>query len=87
MWPSFNGAFGTVDSQPRAIVNTLLALTSATMSAFLVSRIVNHEGFKFDMVHIQNATLAGGVAMGASADFRYKEESSGFCDKFLTRFR
>lgn len=35
-----------------------------TVTSFSVSAIVSH-GHKLDMVHIQNATLAGGVAVGA----------------------
>jgi ammonium transporter Rh len=82
-WPSFNGAFGTPESQGRVITNTYLSLASSCIFAFILSRmfdgmcvascchIVNNcaeEGKKFDMVHIQNSTLAGGVAMGAAAN-------------------
>ena len=51
----------------RALINTYLALCAACCSAFAVSALVNHER-KFVMEHIQNATLAGGVAVGAVAD-------------------
>lgn len=34
------------------------------MTTFIVSAIVNHE-HKLDMVHVQNSTLAGGVAVGS----------------------
>merc|ERR1719510_1833196 len=67
-WPSFNaGAAATGDAQQRAVINTYLALCTACCSAFAVSALVNHER-KFVMEHIQNATLAGGVAVGAVAD-------------------
>eukprot|EP00288_Rhodomonas_lens_P020057 CAMPEP_0177689264 /NCGR_PEP_ID=MMETSP0484_2-20121128/83_1 /TAXON_ID=354590 /ORGANISM="Rhodomonas lens, Strain RHODO" /LENGTH=536 /DNA_ID=CAMNT_0019199615 /DNA_START=26 /DNA_END=1633 /DNA_ORIENTATION=+ len=64
-WPSFNGALAG-NRQEMAIVNTVLSIGSSTIAAFLVSAIVNRG--RFDMVHVQNATLAGGVALGASAD-------------------
>jgi ammonium transporter Rh len=66
-WPSFNGALAPVSSQFRVIINTVLALQGSCITAFIFSRLLSHEG-KFDMVHIQNATLAGGVAIGTSAD-------------------
>lgn len=65
-WPSFNGALATGNSQHRVVVNTVFALTSSCLAAFMVSRLCCKG--KFDMVHIQNATLAGGVAVGSSAD-------------------
>lgn len=34
------------------------------MTTFIVSAIVNHDN-KLDMVHVQNSTLAGGVAVGS----------------------
>jgi ammonium transporter Rh len=67
LWPSFNGALAPAGSQFRVVVNTVLALNGSCICAFLFSRILSHEK-KFDMVHIQNATLAGGVAVGSSAD-------------------
>merc|ERR1719387_3373044 len=67
LWPSFNGALApTPDSQMRVVINTVLALTSSTTFAFMASHMVGRG--KFNMVHIQNATLAGGVAIGSSSD-------------------
>ena len=66
-WPSFNGALATGDSQHRVVINTVLALSSCCVTAFCASAILRPDG-KFDMVDIQNATLAGGVAVGSSAD-------------------
>jgi ammonium transporter Rh len=67
-WPSFNGYFANREYyfMDRAFVNTVLGLCGSTVATFVVSRIVKKG--KFDMVHIQNATLAGGVAVGAAAD-------------------
>lgn len=65
-WPSFNGALATGNSQHRVVVNTVLALTSSCMGAFLTSSLFN-EG-KFHMEDILNATLAGGVIIGSSSD-------------------
>jgi len=67
LWPSFNGALApTPDSQMRVVINTVLALTSSTTFAFMMSHVVGRG--RFNMVHIQNATLAGGVAIGSSSD-------------------
>uniref|UniRef100_A0A8C9SYF1 Ammonium transporter Rh type A n=1 Tax=Scleropages formosus TaxID=113540 RepID=A0A8C9SYF1_SCLFO len=67
-WPSFNSAIAEPGvPQLTAVVNTYLSLAACTLSAFAVSSLVEHRG-KLDMVHIQNATLAGGVAVGTCAD-------------------
>ena len=66
-WPSFNGALATESQQHRVVINTVLALSSCCVTAFLVDALVRPEN-KFDMVSIQNATLAGGVAVGSSSD-------------------
>lgn len=74
-WPSFNAAVAGDGHQLRAIVNTSLSLSGSCLAAFVASYILVHARVgwqsdrKFDMVHIQNATLAGGVAMGSSANF------------------
>ncbi|KAJ5076306.1 rh50 isoform b [Anaeramoeba ignava] len=65
-WPSFNAALAEPGAQYRAVINTTLSLTASCLMAFVVSSIFHHG--KFDMVDIQNATLAGGVAVGSSAD-------------------
>eukprot|EP00894_Picocystis_sp_ML_P004451 jgi/Pico_ML_1/54968/g98.t1 len=71
-WPSFNGALasssgpGLEDQQFYCVVNTVVSLTGACLMAFTVSSFVEN---KLNMVHVQNATLAGGVAIGSSANF------------------
>jgi ammonium transporter Rh len=66
-WPSFVAATETTnsDNEMRCIVNTVLALMASTTAAFYTSHKLTHG--KFDPVHIANSTLAGGVAIGASA--------------------
>lgn len=67
-WPSFNGAMAVTPAAfSRAVVNTIMSLTGSCIVTFLLSYVLRGEK-KFSMVDIQNATLAGGVAIGASAD-------------------
>ncbi|XP_059501423.1 ammonium transporter Rh type A isoform X3 [Stegostoma tigrinum] len=67
-WPSFNSAIvENPDGQYRAIINTYFSLAACVLTAYALSSLVDKKG-KLDMVHIQNATLAGGVAAGTSAD-------------------
>uniref|UniRef100_A0A182I056 Ammonium transporter AmtB-like domain-containing protein n=1 Tax=Anopheles arabiensis TaxID=7173 RepID=A0A182I056_ANOAR len=63
-WPSFNSALVDGADQERAIINTYLSLAGATVTTFVLSALVSHE-HKLDMVHVQNSTLAGGVAVGS----------------------
>ncbi|KAJ3045375.1 hypothetical protein HDV00_010245 [Rhizophlyctis rosea] len=77
-WPSFNAAFAkfNVDtgfSQARVIINTSLAQCAGAFTTFLFSKILRRakhgskRGF-YDLVDIQNATLAGAVAIGCASD-------------------
>lgn len=66
-WPSFNGALANGASQHRVVVNTVLSLAACCVTSFALSKLMRPDR-KFDMVDIQNATLAGGVAVGSSAD-------------------
>ncbi|XP_019376498.1 PREDICTED: ammonium transporter Rh type A [Gavialis gangeticus] len=96
-WPSFNSAIAVPgDPQYRAIVNTYFSLAACTVAAFAFSSFTDHRG-KFAMVHIQNATLAGGVAVGSCADLGIQSFGamligfvaaiiSGIGFKFLTPF-
>jgi len=66
-WPSFNAGPADGNERQRAVINTVLSLSACTVVTFAVSSVVDKKN-KLDMVHIQNATLAGGVAVGASAN-------------------
>lgn len=65
-WPSFNSATAVGQGQYRAVINTYYSLAASVVISFAVSSLV--EKNKFNMVHVQNATLAGGVAIGTMAD-------------------
>lgn len=66
-WPSFNAALAYGDARHRAVLNTFLSLVGCTVTSYAVSSLVDPKN-RFSMVHVQNATLAGGVAVGATAD-------------------
>lgn len=68
-WPSFVAGAAEADSdmEARALVNTILALAASTVCAFWFSSILGSIG-TFRPVDIQNATLAGGVAIGCTAN-------------------
>lgn len=69
-WPSFVAGAGGANSsgQQRAIVNTILALSASTVSAFWASSFFSTNA-RFRPVDIQNATLAGGVAIGTVSNW------------------
>nr|AGA93879.1 RhBG [Porichthys notatus] len=67
-WPSFNSAITAHgDDQHRTAMNTYYSLAACTISSYAMSSLVAHDG-KLDMVHIQNAALAGGVAVGTAGE-------------------
>lgn len=69
-WPSFNAAPLVPNSpqQQRAVMNTIICLTFTVTATFFMSSILSST-HKFRPVDIQNASIAGGVAIGAVADF------------------
>ncbi|CAI2331515.1 unnamed protein product [Caenorhabditis sp. 36 PRJEB53466] len=67
-WPSFNAVMAaTDDARQRAVANTVLSLCACTITTFLVSQAVDKHR-RFEMVHVANSTLAGGVAIGTTAN-------------------
>ncbi|GMF17364.1 unnamed protein product [Phytophthora fragariaefolia] len=68
-WPSFCAAMVPADGfqQERAVLASVLSIAGSCASAFATTKIMSHTK-KFDMVHVQNATLAGGVAIGTSCN-------------------
>lgn len=64
-WPSFNAALAPPLSQQRVVINTALAISASNIVACGTSRLVH---FNLDMEVVLNATLAGGVAIGACTD-------------------
>ncbi|NXC13340.1 RHAG protein, partial [Corythaeola cristata] len=68
VWPSFNSALASEETyRIKAAVNTYYSLAACTVVTFAISSLMDQRG-KFSMVLIQNATLAGGVAVGTCAD-------------------
>eukprot|EP01134_Creolimax_fragrantissima_P002257 CFRG2257T1 len=68
LWPSFNAAIApTDDGRMRAVINTFMSLCGSTVATIIWSRLLN-PGNRIDVVHVQNSTLAGGVAMGVVGD-------------------
>ncbi|KAK9542695.1 hypothetical protein VZT92_000535 [Zoarces viviparus] len=88
-WPSFNSAITDHGSgQHRTAINTYIALASSVLTTVAISSLSDKRG-NLDMVHIQNATLAGGVAMGTAAEFMITPYGSlivGFCCGIISTF-
>lgn len=68
-WPSFvaGGIILDNDGQTEALMNTVFALAASTVTTFAITPLLNAN--RFTTAPIQNATLAGGVAIGATANF------------------
>jgi ammonium transporter Rh len=62
-WPSFCSALAPVDKIPLVATNTILALCGATLATYALSTFIRG---KIEVSDIANASLAGGVAIGAS---------------------
>jgi len=67
LFPTFNSALALTSQRDEAIVNTILALASSTTIATSVSYLRGHS--KLLMEDVRSATLAGGIAVAASANF------------------
>ncbi|NXW46547.1 RHBG protein, partial [Nyctiprogne leucopyga] len=67
-WPSFVAVLCQPgDAQHRAILNTLLAMSASAVTTVVASSLLERDG-KLNLSHLQNGSLAGGVAIGAVAD-------------------
>lgn len=68
-WPSFVAGAAVADSEQQqyAIVNTILSLSASTVATFFLSTLLSKNG-RMRPVDIQNATLAGGVSIGCTAN-------------------
>lgn len=65
-WPSFCAALVPVEAIPHTVVNVFLALCGSTLATYITSVIIRGKACIAD---IANASLAGGVAIGATCDF------------------
>lgn len=65
-WPSFATALVPLEGMPQTVVNTLLALSGATIATYFLSTRLHHG--KTSMVDMANAALAGGVSIGSLCD-------------------
>ncbi|NWX00108.1 RHAG protein, partial [Caloenas nicobarica] len=67
-WPSFVAILCQPgDAQQRAILNTLLAMSASAVTTVVASSLLERDG-KLSPSHLQNGSLAGGVAIGAVAN-------------------
>jgi len=67
-WPSFvAGGLPSGEGHTTALMNTVFALIASTVTTFAVTPMFNAN--RLTTVPIQNATLAGGVSIGATANF------------------
>ncbi len=65
-WPSFCSAVVPSEEMPRTVINTVVALSGATLSTYLVSSLLRKG--KPSFADMANAALAGGVAIGATCN-------------------
>ena len=64
-WPSFNAYATEGKGRERALTNTYLSMCASTILTLILSPILNKDR-KFSNTDLQNATLAGGVAVGCA---------------------
>jgi len=64
-WPSFCAALVPVEAIPHTVVNVFMALCGSTLITYVLSFAIRG---KINIADIANATLAGGVAIGATCD-------------------
>jgi ammonium transporter Rh len=62
-WPSFCSALSPVEQIPLVAINTIFALCGATLATYALSVLIRG---KVEVGDIANASLAGGVAIGAA---------------------
>ena len=68
-YPSFNGLLASgSDSQSRAVINTLAAISASCVVTFGISSLAGKG--KLNVLHVQHATIAGGIAIGSVADLK-----------------
>jgi ammonium transporter Rh len=65
-WPSFCSAIVPPEEMPKTAINTVLALCGATLVTYLLSFLLRKG--KPSFADIANASLAGGVAVGATCN-------------------
>ncbi|MBS1198620.1 MAG: ammonium transporter, partial [Proteobacteria bacterium] len=65
-WPSFCSAIVAPGEMPQTVVNTVLSLSGATISTYVLSTLLRKG--KTSIADMANAALAGGVAIGATCN-------------------
>ncbi|XP_033729955.1 ammonium transporter Rh type B-like isoform X2 [Pecten maximus] len=70
-WPSFNAGLASEDGRLRAVINTFSSLLACVVVTMAISSMLSRRG-NFDISHLQNASLAGGVAVGTCANMPIK---------------
>lgn len=65
-WPSFCSAIVPAHEMPQTVVNTVLSLSGATLSTFVLSTALRKG--KTSVADMANAALAGGVTIGATCN-------------------
>lgn len=65
-WPSFCSAVVPSEQMPHTVINTVLALSGATLGTFVLSSVLRKG--KPSFADMANAALAGGVSIGATCN-------------------